>query len=352
MREMAHIKVLCVLLLSLLLVAFIVPTISSTSLTNLFEEEEGKTFLPVHLLMKQGDELNPRQPTEQDLDMPKSVPNGYVEDYPRIRIGHLEYRTVGTWQSDPLKYRTDVQETIRYSLWCYWEGGSKDVDLRISLLVNNIALNTTTQEILGAGFEDIPKEISLEFEARNFTLQTGDVLSLMIEGKVNGNGGKIMFNGPNYRSGVFLTCNSLRIRSAVYNKELNEIRVQITDAFGMSPYLLNPQLFLDDVLYPVEYYTSYSGDTFYVEIVFPLDQWEAYFNGEHTAQIVLSYSPNSQTVERTITFETEEEESTLPFSIRSIVGVVVLVLIILVLIIICFIVIRRRKRRGKKRKRM
>ena len=267
-----------------------------TELEETRQDVSGVGFVPVLVNLKEGYGFSPREALPTDFDLEQACPNGYVGDglfgLGIVTVfGHVHWKTVGVWKTNELRTDLVLSGKIRYSLWLYQRQYSQDGDFRVSLLANDKEIAGTSKEYHNFIVGETPKELMIEFDAGgNLTpLMPGDVLSVKIECRIQ-TGAYLYYGGPTYKSGVSMTCNSLRVQGLRYERKEKSIIAQLSDAFGISPALMNPVLLIDE--YPVDlaYNIGIDSETFNWQLVYFLDLLENLREGEHVATITFSYS--------------------------------------------------------------
>jgi hypothetical protein len=261
------------------------------------QDVTGIGFIPVNVNLKEGYGLSPREPLATDYDLEQACPNGYVGDglfgLGIITLfGHVHWKTVGVWKTNELRTDLVLSGKIKYSLWLYQKQYNQDGDFRITLMNNDKEIAGTSKEYHNFIVEENnPKELVIEFDAGgNLTpLQPGDVLSLKIECRIQ-SGAYLYYGGPTFKSGVSLTCNSLRVQGLRYEREEKSIVAMVSDAFGISPALLNPTILIDDMPVDLDYNLGIDSETFNWQLVYYMDLMENLGEGEHVATVTFSYS--------------------------------------------------------------
>ena len=290
-----HITLILILFVSVLLM-FSSPIQGEDGASDTREESIGS--IQTDVFLKEGYELSPRSPLQTDLDLEQALPREVDSTGDGI-----DWKSVGVWKSNELRTDLTIEGSVIYSLWFYNRGFEGKVDLRVSLLSNDVEIDDTIIEVFDQTIEEDPKEMKLVTSVTNpIKLKPGDVLSIKIETRNNGSNAYLYYGGPDYRSKVVLTCDSLRIPGMTYDKEEKSIVVQVTDAFGMSPALLNPTLNIDGMDMGSNYNLGIDSETFNWQLIYFLDLYEHLKEGEHTSLFSLSYSKDGEVVSSSITF--------------------------------------------------
>jgi len=321
------------------------------------EDVTGMGFVPVNVLLKEGYELSPKDPRATDFDLQQSCPNGYVGDglfgLGIITLfGHVQWKTVGIWKTNELKTDLVISGKIKYTLWLYNRQNSQTGDFRISLLVNDKEIGPSKKEYNNFNVKEEPQALVIEFDAGgNITpLVPSDVLAMKVEARIQ-SGAFMYYNGPSYRSGVMLTCNSLRVPGLRYDKDDRMLIGGVSDAFGLPPSLLNPVLLIDETLAELDYSIQLNSETLSWELVYFLELLEWLRSGEHSATLVVAYS-KAAPVNITASYAFRYEPPPKPlinwdwFQPQNVCPIILLIGLIVGLVAIYKNVRKRRKKKG------
>ncbi len=298
------------------------------------EEEEqpivaGAQMVPVTMLLREGYEMSPEPPDEDDVDQTAACPNGYVGEgllgYGFIkRLGTVYPRYIGTWASDELKDDLIVDGTITFEAYYFKKAeasGTPNGKIIFSLMRNDQPW-IPEMKTGSLSFRETVKKISLTYKASgNLTpLAKGDTLQLRVTCEVNGNGGYIYYGSSSYPSGVRMTCSAISIKNIVPSERADKFEVEYTDSFGISPAKMGSQLLLDGVA--LESRPQYGMTPEYNRLFI----WNNYDieiseNEQHIVTAIVSYIRDfSGTENETVIFELSFSIKPIPTDWGKIVG--------------------------------
>lgn len=341
------------------------PTISSDKTVSFDTRDEVSsgafTQIPVQIFLKESSALSPKAAQANDADITQNCPDGFVHSglfgFGVIwRFGKLTWKTVGTWKSEPLKSDLVIGGKMTYNLWLYRNPGTnqRTGTFKITLYNNDQAIGGTAIESGSRTITETPTQVSWEVQiGGNITpLKPGDVLGAKIECKIDG-GCFMYYGGPNFNTGVTLTCNSLRIPGMNYDSESGALHVQVSEAFGISPTQLNPQLLIDDTTTTLGSEMGFNSVTFMREIIYYIMLLDSLSGGAHKATIVLTYSVAAAVnITQDLAFNYVKAKVSIIdtitglFNTQVVFFIILFVILTVVLIVAIRVVKKSRKRKG------
>lgn len=294
---------LAILLLALFATSTFATTIEMINKPEALKKEEtredvtGISFLPVQVNLKEGLKLSPKEPNTLDNEVRQAVASTTKRTglfgYGILPLSFYQWKLMGTWKTEPLAEELIINGKVTYKIWLFRPSGrSTNGNMRFTLTNADQDIPGTLREVgLGTIEEEVPKEITVTFDVGgNVTpVGKGDILGMRIESAAP-KGIYMLYNSAQFRSGVMLTCNSLRVQTIKYEKADWALTVQISDSFGISPTLLNPTLLMDAQESPIDFEMGINMDNFYWELTYFLYLWDDLSSGTYTAQVIFSYT--------------------------------------------------------------
>jgi len=222
-------------------------------------EEPGNVELfPSFIYMKPPNGLSPEVPDVGTNDLTATIPDGFVRDGPFGRgllpfLGHVEWREVGVWTSQPLKETINIGQTVTIKMWAQGKPGvqnqvscdfefiltrADEANAIVQLNINNVAIPNGVDGgyVSFTTFQTLPYGNATQIEANS-------QLSLRVRARCNG-GAILVYGSPSHDSGFELYSNSLKPHVMVMNRE--SVSMEYKDAFLVPYTKINKRLLVND----------------------------------------------------------------------------------------------------------
>lgn len=315
---------------------------------------------PVFLYMRTSIGLSPEAPSLEQAEMTATIPNGFVQDGPLGRgilpfMGHVYWREVGTWNSEPVKNTINLGGQVRILM--YVKGNpsngntvSSDFEFIITRAGESdpiLQLSRTGVRIPSGTSGDVASfEVLGSFPFTNdTTINAGVAMSLRIRARCNG-GAILVFGSSSYTSGVGFDTNSLAVHSL--HMCHNGVTVEYRDAFYMSWMRLDKRLTINNLVQDNSYLKPDINSVNNTRVlIWPMEVRP----GSYEVSANLSYNPEGVGVVSKSEIIRIEEEFIPPFTkFKTFISSISGYLIFLLLILIVLLFVRKQRLRTWKRR--
>jgi hypothetical protein len=195
----------------------------------------------MYMYLRDSITMSPEMPDARQTELTATIPNGFIKDGPLGRgwlpfMGHVYWRDVGTWNTDPVRETINLGGTVHLVMYVKGNSGNPSVDCDfifnigragesdpiLQVQVNNVNIPAGTDE---------PRvfEATSAFPGTNdTTIKAGTAMSLNIIARCNG-GGILVFGSQIYKSGFSFDANPLTPQQLLFSKE--GAGIEYKDAF-------------------------------------------------------------------------------------------------------------------------
>lgn len=284
------------------------------------------------LYMMEGMSLEPLRSQVADEFQAVTIPDGFVRDGLRgfgiIPLGHVYWKPVGTWYSQPVRQRINLGGQMEVGVWCTNSERSVTSDFIFQLMRDDSLLlqASVSSARINAGQDTLVMARASFPPGNDTTIDPGSVISMFIQARCNG-GATLKFGSSSLDSGFSFASNSLGIHDVRITRQ--NVILEYKDAF-MAPWTkIYTQVIVNKLIVPNERLTSLSNSL-------NLSR-EIYWDRENRAGqdyevfVTIGYSPElniSDTKMLKIAFKHHETDLTsIAFTLLRIVLVIGLIII-------------------------
>jgi hypothetical protein len=156
----------------------------------------------LYMYMRDSTGMSPEPPDVQQTELTATIPNGFVKDGPLGKgwlpfMGHVYWRDVGTWNTDPVKETINLGGEVRIVMYVRGSSGSQNaVNCDFIFIISRagestpiLQLQRNNVNIPRAADEPAMFETVGSFPFTNdTTIKAGTAMSLNIQARCNGGG--------------------------------------------------------------------------------------------------------------------------------------------------------------------
>jgi len=292
---------------------------------------------PMKLFMMEGMSLEPLRSQVADEFQAVTVPDGFVRDGLRgfgiIPLGHVYWKPVGTWYSQPVRQRINLGGQMEVGVWCTNTETSVTSDFIFQLMRDDSVLlqASVTGVRINSGQDTLVIARAAFPPGNDTTIDPGSVISLYIQAKCNG-GATLKFGSSSLDSGFSFDSNSLSIHDVRITRQ--NVILEYKDAF-MAPWTkIYTQIIVNKLIVPNEKLTSLSNSLNLSREIY----WdkENRINQDIEVFVTIGYSPDlnisTTKVLKLQTIKVPLDITSIAFSILKIVVVLGLIVVGVVLL--------------------
>ncbi|MDG6225329.1 MAG: hypothetical protein QCI82_07435 [Candidatus Thermoplasmatota archaeon] len=315
---------------------------------------------PIFLYMRTSIGISPEAPDLDQAEYTATIPNGFVQDGPFGRgilpfMGHVQWREVGTWNTEPVKNTINLGGQVRIVMYVKGNpSNSGTVSSDFEFIITRAGESAPILQLTKANVR-IPSGTSGDVGSfdvlGNFpftndtTINAGTAMSLRIRARCNG-GAILVFGSSSYSSGVGFDTNSLAVHSLHMCRD--GVTVEYRDAFYMSWMRLDKRLTINALVQDNSYMKPDINSVNSTRVLFwPLEVSP----GSYEVSANLSYNPEGAGVVSKSEIFRIEEEFIPPFTrFKMFVSSISIYLILILFITIMLLFVRKQRLKTWKRR--
>jgi uncharacterized membrane protein YuzA (DUF378 family) len=251
----------------------------------------------LYMYMRDSTGMSPEAPDIQQPELTATIPNGFVKDGPLGKgwlpfMGHVYWRDVGTWNTDPVKNTINLGGEVRIVMYVRGSSGSQNaINCDFIFIISRagestpiLQLQRNNVNIPRAADEPAMFETVGSFPFTNdTTIKAGTAMSLNIQARCSG-GGILVYGSQIYKSGFSFSANSLYPHQLILSKE--GAGIEYKDAFLVPWMKLQRRMVVDELVLDNQLQTTEINSANQTRILF----WPAIIEpGDHDVLVSLCY---------------------------------------------------------------